>query len=270
MIPHLHLVTDILSVIAAGLAGLGMRRWRPSLRQAAQAARATPVYWLILSASALFGAYWFGTLNIMLSQNSLPSLLQPDGGSATTVKLGAILLGRSAFGAIFGGVLGIEIYKVVIGRKGSTGAVFVVPLSVGMVMGRIGCLFSGLEDFTYGRPTDLPWGWNFGDGVARHPSPLYEMLAMAAFLIWFLWWSGRDGKRAAGIGFYVFIAYYSLQRFLIEFTKPYGGIFHLPAGWPDLDVFQIGALLLFVYAFWMINRRSVEPKQVTGTVHASG
>jgi hypothetical protein len=267
---HLHFVTDILSVIAAGLAGIAVRYQRPQLRNTAQAARSTPVYWLILASSALFGAYWFGTLNIMLSQAALPSLLQADGIAGSPVKLGTILLGRSAFGAIFGGVLGIEIYKTVIGRKGSTGAVFVIPLAVGMVVGRFGCLFSGMDDFTYGRPTDLPWGWNFGDGIPRHPAPLYEILAMAGFLLWFLWWSGRDEKRAANIGFYVFIAYYSLQRFLVEFTKPYGGIFGAPAGWPDLDVFQIGALLLFVYAFWMINRVSVEPKAMTGTAHAGG
>jgi hypothetical protein len=267
---HLHFVTDILSVIVASLAGLALRDKRPQLRLTAQAARSTPVYWLILAGSALFGAYWFGTLNIILSQPALPSVLQADGLPVSSAKLSAVVLGRSAFGAIFGGVLGIEIYKAVIGRKGSTGAVFVVPLAVGMVIGRFGCLFSGLDDFTYGRPTTLPWGWNFGDGIPRHPSPLYEILAMSGFLLWFLWWSGRDGRRAAGIGFYVFIAYYSLQRFLIEFTKPYGGILGTPPGWPDLDVFQIGALLLFVYAFWMINRVSVEPETVASTVNAGG
>ena len=51
------------------------------------------------------------------------------------------------------------------------------------------------------------------------------------------------------IGFYVFIAWYSAQRFLIEFTKPYGDVFL------GLDLFQIGALLLFGYALAMIRRR---------------
>ena len=34
---------------------------------------------------------------------------------------------------------------------------------------------------TYGTPTALPWGVDFGDGVPRHPVQLYEAATMAAF-----------------------------------------------------------------------------------------
>lgn len=186
-------------------------------------------YWATLSFAALIGAFWFGTANLHLS--------------------GIEGIGRSAFGAIFGGIAGVEIWKRIKRHRGSTGAVYVVPLSVGMILGRIGCQFAGLDDMTHGAPTALPWGWDFGDGIGRHPSPLYEALVMLVFLAGFLLWFRRAPQKVVETGFHVFVAYYAAQRFLIEFTKPYGEI---AAG---LDLFQIGAILLFGYAVFMLSRR---------------
>jgi len=151
--------------------------------------------------------------------------------------------------AAFGGIAGVELWKALKRRGGSTGVVYVVPLSVGMIVGRIGCQLAGLEDMTYGAPTTLPWSWDFGDGIPRHPSPLYESLAMLVFLAGFFVWFRRAPQTVGAVGFYVFIAYYAAQRFLIEFTKPYGDLLL------GLDLFQIGALLLFGYALFMITRR---------------
>ena len=39
---------------------------------------------------------------------------------------------------------------------------------------------------TYGTPTTLPWGVDFGDGVPRHPVQLYEAATMAIFLAVFV------------------------------------------------------------------------------------
>lgn len=51
-----------------------------------------------------------------------------------------------------------------------------VPLSVAYGIGRLGCFLAG--DGTYGRPTDLPWGMAFPNGVVPttervHPTGLY-------------------------------------------------------------------------------------------------
>ncbi|HJT11439.1 MAG TPA: prolipoprotein diacylglyceryl transferase family protein [Dongiaceae bacterium] len=224
-----HLLTDLFAAICAALSGWVFYRYGLKPEGYTASAQRELGYWATLSFAALLGAFWFGTLNLHL------------GGIAG--------IGRSAFGAIFGGIAGVELWKAFKRRSGSTGVVYVVPLSVGMILGRIGCQFAGLEDMTYGAPTALPWAWDFGDGIGRHPSPLYESLAMAVFLAGFLIWFRRAPQAVAAIGFYVFIAYYAAQRFLIEFTKPYG---ELVAG---LDLFQIGALLLFGYALTMIMRR---------------
>lgn len=229
MAPHLHLLTDLFATMCGALSGWAFYRF--GLRPGGYTASAQRElgYWATLSFSALLGAFWFGTFNLYLS--------------------GIAGIGRSAFGALFGGITGIELWKALKHRDGSTGVVYVVPLSVGMILGRIGCQFAGLEDMTYGAPTSLPWGWDFGDGIPRHPSPLYESLAMLVFLAGFFAWFRRAPQSVAAIGFYVFVAWYAVQRFLIEFTKPYGDAFL------GLDLFQIGALLLFGYALYMITRR---------------
>ena len=37
------------------------------------------------------------------------------------------------------------------------------------------CFLAGLHDDTYGLPTAAPWGMDFGDGIPRHPTQLYEI-----------------------------------------------------------------------------------------------
>jgi prolipoprotein diacylglyceryltransferase len=75
------------------------------------------------------------------------------------------------------------LFKRSAGIRVRTGARFALPLAVGVAVGRIGCFFAGLDDFTYGTPTALPWGHDFGDGISRHPVQLYESAAMAAFAV---------------------------------------------------------------------------------------
>ncbi len=56
----------------------------------------------------------------------------------------------------------------------------VFPLLLGLGIERVGCFFSGFEDGTFGTATALPWGINFGDGVACHPTNLYEIMFLGA------------------------------------------------------------------------------------------
>ena len=84
--------------------------------------------------------------------------------------------GQSIVGGLLGGLIGVELTKKWQGITRSTGDNFVVPLMVGTVVGRIGCFLAGLNDGTYGNPTSLAWGVDFGDGIARHPTQLYDIL----------------------------------------------------------------------------------------------
>ena len=52
------------------------------------------------------------------------------------------------------------------------------PIVLGLVIGRVGCQLSGLWDQTSGNATRLPWGWNHGDGILRHPVAAYEIVCV--------------------------------------------------------------------------------------------
>jgi len=86
--------------------------------------------------------------------------------------------GKTIVGALIGGVITVEAMKRYIGLRISTGDLYAIPLAIGIVVGRIGCFLTGLRDNTYGTPTTLPWGVNFGDGIARHPTQLYEIVVL--------------------------------------------------------------------------------------------
>lgn len=80
----------------------------------------------------------------------------------------------------------MELTKRWVGWKHSTGDDFVYPLILGMGLGRIGCFLTGLDDHTYGTATSWVTGVDFGDGVLRHPTQLYEivfLIVLALLLI---------------------------------------------------------------------------------------
>ena len=55
-------------------------------------------------------------------------------------------------------------------RNTSDSVSLVWPIAVGLGLGRVGCFLAGLHDDTVGLPTVLPWGVDFGDGVAAFES----------------------------------------------------------------------------------------------------
>jgi len=130
-----------------------------------------------------------------------------------------ILTGQSIVGGLIGGLLGVEIAKKIAGVHRATGDDFVLPLVVGIVIGRTGCFLAGLHDDTYGVATELPWGVDFGDGVKRHPTQVYDIafvLALASVL-------GHARHRLArepGLAFKLFLAGYVAWRLFIDGFKP--------------------------------------------------
>ena len=94
--------------------------------------------------------------------------------------------------------------------------------SVGYGVGRMGCLISG--DGDYGKPTSLPWGMSFPNGLVPttqrvHPTPIYELLG-ALFIAWILWRRGSpESPRPLGqiTGEYLVLS--GVARFLVEFIR---------------------------------------------------
>jgi phosphatidylglycerol:prolipoprotein diacylglycerol transferase len=138
--------------------------------------------------------------------------------AASRAGLAALVGGKTIVGGLLGGWIGVELVKKRIGVHRRTGDVYVFPLIVGMCIGRVGCFLTGLADHTYGVETSLPWGVDFGDGVARHPTQLYEiafLLVLAGALLLRMRRPWVDGDV-----FRLFILGYLLFRFAVEFIKP--------------------------------------------------
>ena len=132
--------------------------------------------------------------------------------------------GKTIVGGLLGGWIGVEIAKKIQRVRHSTGDAFVFPLILGMAVGRIGCFLTGLEDHTHGNPTRLPWAVDFGDGIPRHPTQLYDIVFLGVLTI-LLALRGRHPTRNGHL-FRLFLLGYLLWRFCIEFIKPrytYGG-----------------------------------------------
>jgi prolipoprotein diacylglyceryltransferase len=226
-----HLLFDGLAALAAAAMTVFVYRWR--LGEAGDRLGDAGVsYALALVAGAAIGGYGLGTLNLHLS--GIPGA------------------GRSILGALAGAILSVELYKLARGIRGSTGLIFVPAFATSVVVGRWGCFLSGLADHTHGTPTDLAWGHDFGDGIARHPVQLYESLAMAVFLAGFLAAIGRRNPFVMRNGFYLLAGWYALQRFAWEGLKPYAPVLG------PLNLFHLAALAVFLYSAFMMARRGDE------------
>ncbi len=129
-----------------------------------------------------------------------------------------LLQGKSIVGGLLGGLLGVEISKKLVGQTRSTGDAFVLPLAVGMCIGRIGCFLAGLNDHTYGNATAMAWGVDFGDGISRHPTQLYEIVFIVLWTSFIL--RRKQHFSQTGDAFRSYLAGYLLFRFVIEFIKP--------------------------------------------------
>jgi prolipoprotein diacylglyceryltransferase len=231
-LPYVHAAFDAAAWLASlAVFWLTTRRLLPTAALPANRVAHPGLYALSAGIGALAGAAFFGTLNARLS--------------------GMTAIGFSMAGGIAGAVAAVEGFKRATGVTGSTGIVFAAPFAVTVAIGRLGCFFAGLDDFTYGTPTSLPWGVDFGDGVRRHPVQLYESLSMLAMLIVLLWrLRARDPFWLAN-GFYLVVGWYGAQRFAWEFLKPYARVVG------PFDVFHLVCAALVLYALAMIRRNAV-------------
>jgi prolipoprotein diacylglyceryltransferase len=219
----IHGAFDVLAWLTAGLAAL----WLTRVEKVTFPAVTTDLpYLAAILLGAGMGAYLFGTANMWLS--------------------GVPGLGRSIEGAVAGGIIAVELYKRAAGIRTRTGARFALPLAVGVAVGRIGCYLAGLDDFTYGTPTALPWGHDFGDGVMRHPVQLYESAAMAGFATVYVTAVRWRDPFVIDNGFYLAAGFYGAQRFGWEFLKPYGAVLG------PLSLFHLLSLSILAYAIAMI------------------
>lgn len=163
--------------------------------------------WTIVAAAAVGAA---------LGSKLLFWLIDPAQTWAHRADFVYLMGGKTIVGGLLGGLLAVEGVKRVVGIERSTGDLFAVPLCVGIAIGRIGCFLTGLEDRTHGVVTSFPWGVDFGDGLARHPTQVYEIFGLTILAAWLsVHRFGREGDR-----FKAFLSLYLALRFLLAFIQP--------------------------------------------------
>ena len=92
-------------------------------------------------------------------------------------------------------------------------------LTLGHAIGRIGCFLVGDD---YGRPTTLPWGIAFPEGLPPttdrvHPTQLYESIPLLALTVGLLVLRRRGARDNMVFGVYLLAA--GTLRFLIELVR---------------------------------------------------
>lgn len=121
-----------------------------------------------------------------------------------------------------------------------------IPL--GLAAGRMGNFINGE---LWGRPTDLPWGMVFPgstDGIARHPSQLYQFGLEGLTLFVLIWWFARL-PRPTGQVSAVFLIGYGMLRFLAEYAREPDAFLGLLAAnlsmgqWLCIPMIAIGILI---------------------------
>jgi len=147
-------------------------------------------------------------------------------------------------------------------------------LALGYGVGRIGCFLVGDD---YGRPTGLPWGVAFKNGLPSttagelrqtfgvdipasvpdtemlrvHPTQLYE--TMAGLLIWgFGLWLFRRGARPGTVALVLF-GLLAIERFLVEFVRVKDDRFLGP--FTLAQAISITVLLTVLVVGWLRFRR---------------
>jgi phosphatidylglycerol---prolipoprotein diacylglyceryl transferase len=131
----------------------------------------------------------------------------------------ALLGGKSVVGGFLGGLMGVELVKKLRTITRATGDAMAFAMLLGLAIGRLGCFAAGLADHTYGNPTNFFLGYDFGDGIARHPTQLYEI---AFVLSWAAFLRTRQAALSVCEGdlFKAALAGYLAWRLGIEFIKP--------------------------------------------------
>ncbi|MFA7244750.1 MAG: prolipoprotein diacylglyceryl transferase family protein [Candidatus Magasanikbacteria bacterium] len=159
-------------------------------------------------------------------------------------NLALILSGRTITGGLLGGTLTIWYVKKKLGIKEKKGNLFAPGIALGVAIGRIGCF---LEGCCYGIATNLPWGVNFGDGINRHPTQIYEIIFMTLLFFVLLY---KKKTAQPGYLFYLLMNSYFIFRFFEEFIRDNPHYF-------GLTLFQYISLIALVF----INLKHLKEKK---------
>lgn len=119
---------------------------------------------------------------------------------------------------------------------------FTPYLSMGYILGRLGCL---LEGCCYGKYCDLPWNVH-----QRHPTQIY-MILLEIFLFIFVMSFSKNAilRKHNGLLFLIWLCFHCINRFIIEFYRDdHRGFFIF-----NLSISQVISALFVTISIFMIT-----------------
>ncbi len=205
--------------------------------------RRTRLQWVPFKAAHVEDIIFYGVLGVIIG-GRLGSMLFYNFNNLLADPLSLLRVWEGGM-SFHGGLLGVMVAMYLFARKHGFGfwqvADFVAPVApLGLGAGRIGNFINGE---LWGKPTDLPWAFVV-DGIARHPSQLYEALLEGLLMFVILWsFTARPRPLMAASGLFALL--YGVFRSAVEFVRlPDADIGYLAFGW--LTMGQLLSLPLII------------------------
>lgn len=180
----------------------------------------------IVLGSLVGGVIGAKLLELLINVKYFPAIISIDN----------LFFGKTIIGGLIGGFIGVRIVKKILNITEKKGNIFAPAVALGVGIGRMGCFLRGC---CYGKATNLPWGVDFGDGVLRHPTQIYELIFMLGMFIYLE--LIKDKVRESGKLFKILMISYFVFRFFIEFIRVEEVAFF------GLTAFQIISIIAIIY-----------------------
>ena len=162
-----------------------------------------------------------------------------------------------------GGLLGVLIATIIFANKNNVNKYIFLDLisasaPIGIFLGRIS---NFINSELYGRKTDVLWSVVFTkvDNISRHPSQIYEAILEGLVLFFIMYsFTKKDYLRKPGLISSLFLIFYSIFRFFIEFYRvpdeQLGFIFL------NLTMGQFISLIFLCFGFYIFSKKKNENK----------
>jgi phosphatidylglycerol:prolipoprotein diacylglycerol transferase len=161
--------------------------------------------------------------------------------------------GMSFHGGLAGVMIAVSVFARRRGRNIGDVFDFTVPLGpLGLFAGRIGNFINGE---LWGKATDVPWAFMV-DGVARHPTQLYELLLEGVVMFAVLMWYARKPRPVMAVSG-LFAMMYATFRSLVELWRlPDAHIGYLDGHWITMGMVLSLPLFAVGVALWHLAHRA--------------
>jgi phosphatidylglycerol:prolipoprotein diacylglycerol transferase len=160
-------------------------------------------------------------------------------------------------------VLGIVLATIIFCKKNNQNIFYYLDLvalsaPIGIFLGRIA---NFINSELYGRETDIIWSVKFIqiDNLNRHPSQIYEAIFEGIVLFILLNLFHNKLSKKNGLTSSLFIIFYSIFRFIIEFTREPDS--HIGLVILNMSLGQIISIIFFIAGTILFYKNYVSEKQ---------